>query len=175
MTPYLHLSLQAGDDMILKRMKRRHSRQHAIELCARLKAARPEFTFGADMIAGFPTETEDMHENSQAIISEIGIPWLHVFPYSAREGTPAAKMPPVKGDIIKARAKTLRETGEAENRAHIENRRGQIDAALFEETGLGRLPDFTLVKVDNPPAAGSFAKVQITGYDGGNGIGILHG
>ncbi len=171
MTPYLHLSLQAGDDMILKRMKRRHSRADAIALCARLKSARPEFTFGADMIAGFPTEDEAMFENSRAIISEIGIPWLHVFPYSAREGTPAAKMPPVKGDIIKARAKILRTEGETVRRAHIESRIGQIDEALFEETGLGRLSDFTLVSVDNPPPAGSFAKVELTGYEGGNAKG----
>ena len=175
MTPYLHLSLQAGDDMILKRMKRRHSRKDAIDLCASIKAARPEFTFGADMIAGFPTETEEMFNNSKAIISEIDIPWLHVFPYSAREGTPAAKMPPIKGDVIKARAKALRETGEAVKRSHIERRIGDIDEALFEGKGLGRLPDFTMIKVDNPPLAGSFAFVEITGYDGTNAIGILRG
>ncbi len=175
MTPYLHLSLQAGDDMILKRMKRRHSRSDAINLCARLQSARPEITFGADMIAGFPTETEDMFENSKSIISEIGIAWLHVFPYSAREGTPAAKMPPVKGDIIKARARILRDAGDAVRRSHIESRIGHIDEALFEATELGRLPDFTLVKVSSPPEAGSFAKVKLTGYDGENAIGILHG
>ncbi len=175
MTPYLHLSLQAGDDMILKRMKRRHSRQDAIELCAALKEARPEFTFGADMIAGFPTETDEMFENSKGIITQIDIPWLHVFPYSAREGTPAAKMPPIKGDVIKARAKALRETGEQVKRAHIEGRIGDLDEALFEGKGLGRLPDFTMIKVDNPPAAGSFANVEITGYDGTNAIGILRG
>ena len=171
MTPYLHLSLQAGDDMILKRMKRRHSRADAINLCERIKAARPGVTFGADMIAGFPTEDDTMFENSKAIISEIGIPWLHVFPYSAREGTPAAKMPPVKGNIIKARAKILREEGAAIKKTHIQNRIGQQDVALFEETGLGRLPDFTLVSVDNPPPAGSFAKVELTGYEGGNAKG----
>ncbi len=171
MTPYLHLSLQAGDDMILKRMKRRHSRDDAIELCRKLKAARPEFTFGADMIAGFPTEDEAMFEHSRAIISEIGIPWLHVFPYSAREGTPAAKMPPVEGTIIKSRAKILRAEGEAVREAHILGRIGQMDEALFEGTGLGRLPDFTLVSVDNPPAAGSFAKVELTGYESGNAKG----
>lgn len=171
MTPYLHLSLQAGDDMILKRMKRRHLRDDVIDLCKRIKQKRPEFTFGADMIAGFPTENEAMFENSKAIISEIGIPWLHVFPYSAREGTPAAKMPPVKGDVIKARAKALRAEGERVKQAHIEARIGQSDTALFEGTGLGRLPDFTLVSVDNPPPAGSFAKVELTGYEGGNAKG----
>ncbi|NNE58251.1 MAG: tRNA (N(6)-L-threonylcarbamoyladenosine(37)-C(2))-methylthiotransferase MtaB [Hellea sp.] len=175
MTPYLHLSLQAGDDMILKRMKRRHSRQDAIDLCQRIKQARPEFAFGADMIAGFPTEDETMFENSRTIISEIGIPWLHVFPYSAREGTPAAKMPSVKGDIIKARAKVLRGEGEAVKAAHIKARIGQVDEALFEDTGLGRLTDFTLVKIDGPPQGGAFAKVKLTGYDGENALGILHG
>ena len=165
MTPYLHLSLQAGDNMILKRMKRRHSREDAIELCRKLKTARPDFTFGADIIAGFPTENDAMFKNSKSIISEIGIPWLHVFPYSAREGTPAAKIPPVDGKTIKARAKILREEGAAVKAAHLISRIGDTDIALFEDTGLGRLPDFTLVKVDNPPKAGSLAKVDITGSD----------
>ena len=173
MTPYLHLSLQAGDDMILKRMKRRHSRADAISLCERLRDLRPNFTFGADIIAGFPTENEEMFENSRAIIAEIGIAWLHVFPYSAREGTPAAKMPPVKGDIIKKRAKILRDAGAAEKAAHITRRTGENDLALFEGTGLGRLPDFTLVKIDNPPPAGNFAKVILTGYDGTHATGRL--
>jgi threonylcarbamoyladenosine tRNA methylthiotransferase MtaB len=163
MTPYLHLSLQAGDDMILKRMKRRHSRAQAIELCQRLQAVRPEITFGADIIAGFPTETDVMFENSLSIISEIGIPWLHVFPYSARQGTPAAKIPPVDGNIIKARAKALREAGSTVKAAHLQSRIGDKAVALFEETGLGRLPDFSFVKVDTPPHAGSLARVRVTG------------
>ena len=162
MSPYLHLSLQAGDDMILKRMKRRHTRMQAVDLCSRLKAARPEFTFGADIIAGFPTETDEMFENSVSVVSEIGIPWLHVFPFSPREGTPAAKIPPVNGNIVKARAKALREAGAQEKTAHLQTRIGDEDLALFEETGLGRLPDFSMVKVDNPAAAGSLAKVRIT-------------
>lgn len=173
MTPYLHLSLQAGDNMILKRMKRRHSREDAITLCARLKALRPDFTFGADIIAGFPTEDEAMFENSKSIISEIGLPWLHVFPYSAREGTPAAKIPPVNGAAIKTRAKILRETGAVVKTAHLQSRIGDTDMALFEETGLGRLPDFTLAKVDNPPKAGSFAEIKITGANSDHVIGTL--
>ncbi len=173
MTPYLHLSLQAGDNMILKRMKRRHSREDAIALCQKLKDKRPEMTFGADIIAGFPTETEAMFENSRSIISEIGIAWLHVFPYSAREGTPAAKMPPVDGKRIKARARILREEGAQVKARHFQARLGQTDMALFEETGLGRLPDFTLVKVDNPPKSGSFAKIKITGADDDHAIGTL--
>jgi len=162
MSPYLHLSLQSGDDMILKRMKRRHTRAEAIDLCEQLRAARPEFTFGADIIAGFPTEDDAMFENSLSIISEIGIPWLHVFPFSPREGTPAAKIPPVNGTIVKARAKTLREAGAVIKTAHLQNRIGEEDVALFEETGLGRLPDFSMVKVDNPAAAGSLAHIRIT-------------
>lgn len=163
MTPYLHLSLQSGDTMILKRMKRRHSREDAINLCARLKAARPEITFGADLIAGFPTEDETMHENSRVIIGEIGIPWLHVFPFSPREGTPAAKILPVNGQIVKQRAKDLREAGAQAQAAHYQSRIGQTDTALFEDSGLGRLPDFSLVKVDNPPEGGSLASVRLTG------------
>lgn len=165
MTPYVHLSLQAGDTMILKRMKRRHSRESVLALCARLKSARPEITFGADIIAGFPTETHTMFENSKSIISEIGIPWLHVFPYSARKGTPAAQMPEVNASLIKARAKILRETGAAVKAAHLKSRIGHCDLALFEETGLGRLPDFTLVKVKAPPKGGTFARIKVTHSD----------
>lgn len=163
MTPYLHLSLQAGDTMILKRMKRRHSREDVLSLCERLTTARPEMTFGADIIAGFPTETDEMFENSRSIISEVGIPWLHVFPYSAREGTPAAKIKPVDGNIVKARAKILREEGARVKAAHLQTRIGDEDTALFEETGMGRLPDFSLIKVDTPPKSGSLARIKITG------------
>ena len=165
MTPYLHLSLQAGDDMILKRMARRHSRADVVSLCARLRAARPEITFGADMIAGFPTETNAMFETGKTIIAEIGIAWLHVFPYSAREGTPAAKMPPIKGDVIKARAKALRAEGARVKAAHLDARIGDIDSALFEADGTGRLPDFTRVTVDNPPKAGQFAQVKLISHE----------
>jgi len=178
MTPYVHLSLQAGDDMILKRMKRRHSRDEVIGLCRRLKSERPEICFGADMIAGFPTETEAMFENSRQIISEINIPWLHVFPYSSRTGTPAAKMPAVENKVIKARAKILRQEGDRAKIAHLVSRIGTTDMALFEEaapgkTRLGRLPDFTLVKVDNPPKAGSLHKVTVTAHKDMQAIGVL--
>ena len=162
MSPYLHLSLQSGDDMILKRMKRRHTRQDVIDLCQRLKQARPDFTFGADVIAGFPTETDEMFENSLTIISEISIPWLHVFPFSARAGTPAAKIPPIDGTVIKARAKTLREAGDQARARHLKTRIGSEDTALFEETGFGRLPDFSRIKVDNPASAASLARIRIT-------------
>ena len=162
MSPYLHLSLQSGDDMILKRMKRRHSRQDVIDLCQRLKQARPDFAFGADIIAGFPTETDEMFENSLTIISEISIPWLHVFPFSARAGTPAAKIPRIDGNVIKARAKTLREAGDQARARHLKTRIGSEDTALFEETGFGRLPDFSRIKVDNPASAASLARIRIT-------------
>lgn len=166
LTPYLHLSLQAGDDMILKRMKRRHSRQQAIDLCGALQERRPEITFGADMIAGFPTENDEMFENSHRIVAEIGIPWLHVFPYSAREGTPAAKIPPVDGNIVKARAKRLREAGKAAQASHLASRVGGTDTALFEADGRGRLPDFSFIRVPNPPRAGTLAAVSIdAAYD----------
>lgn len=172
MTPYLHLSLQAGDDMILKRMKRRHNRQDVVTLCERLQAIRPDITFGADIIAGFPTETEEMFENSHSIISEVSIPWLHVFPYSARVGTPAAKIKPVNGNIVKARAKALRDEGARIKSAHLQTRIGSKDIALFEETGLGRLPDFSMVKVDMPLKSGSLGAVKITGATPEHLIGI---
>jgi len=173
MTPYLHLSLQSGDNMILKRMKRRHNREDVLTLTATLRGARPEFTFGADIIAGFPTENINMFENSRKIISEIGIPWLHVFPYSPREGTPAAKMPPVTKTEIKRRAQILRSEGEQAKMAHITARIGQTDIALFEEGGLGRLSDFTLVRVDNAPKSGSLATINLKGYDGEYAVGEL--
>ncbi len=176
MMPYLHLSLQAGDDLTLKRMKRRHSRADVVRLCERLKTARPEISFGADIIAGFPTEDMVMFENSVSIIREINIPWLHVFPYSAREGTPAAKIPPIDGNIVKARAKILRETGAQIKAVHLKSRIGETDMALFEETGLGRLPDFSLIRVDNPPKSSSLAMVKITGSNGSELIGqIING
>ncbi|GLQ20653.1 tRNA (N(6)-L-threonylcarbamoyladenosine(37)-C(2))-methylthiotransferase MtaB [Algimonas porphyrae] len=174
-TPYLHLSLQAGDDMILKRMKRRHSRQQVVDLCAELQARRPEITFGADMIAGFPTEDDAMFDNSRTIVADIGIPWLHVFPYSAREGTPAARIPPVDGNIVKVRARLLREAGAAVKAAHLAARIGDTDTALFEENGQGRLPDFSLVRVDNPPPAGSLARVTVIGATDDHLMGSLHG
>jgi threonylcarbamoyladenosine tRNA methylthiotransferase MtaB len=175
MTPYLHLSLQSGDDMILKRMKRRHSRQQVIDLCTALQDRRPEITFGADIIAGFPTEDDAMFDNSHAIVSDIGIPWLHVFPYSAREGTPAAKIPPVDGNIVKARAKILRDAGAAAKAAHLASRVGDVDVALFEDTGHGRLPDFSLIRVDNPPPAGSLATVTVVEARTDHLIGSLYG
>jgi len=169
LTPYLHLSLQHGDNMILKRMKRRHSREDAITLCQRLRRVRPDISFGADIIAGFPTETEAMFENSLALVEECGLAWLHVFPYSARQGTPAAKMPQVNGAVIKERAARLRAAGTKTRAAFLKSRASGFDLALIEKGNLARLADFSPVKlpVHNVPA-GALRPVHITGYDDGH-------
>lgn len=146
--PHLHLSFQSGDDMILKRMKRRHSRQDAIDLCDRLRAARPEVAFGADLIAGFPTETEEMFANTLASVDECGIDYLHVFPYSPRPQTPAAKMPQVARDVVKARAARLREKGAERLGIRLDRHVGQTVMALVESGNRARLPDFSPVRID---------------------------
>ena len=146
--PHLHLSLQAGDDMILKRMKRRHSRADAINLCNRLRAARPEIAFGADLIAGFPTETDEMFANTLASVDECGIDYLHVFPYSPRPQTPAAKMPQVARDVVKARAARLREKGVERLSLRLDRHAGQAVMALVESGNRARLPDFAPVRIE---------------------------
>ena len=174
LTPYLHLSLQHGDNMILKRMKRRHSREDAITLCKRLRRVRPDISFGADIIAGFPTETEEMFENSVRLVEQCGLAWLHVFPYSARQGTPAAKMPQVNGKTIKDRAKRLREAGQKTRNAFLQSRAHGHDLALIEKGNLARLADFSPVILPghNIPA-GRLRPVRITGYGDGNLLGEL--
>lgn len=168
LTPYLHLSLQAGDNMILKRMKRRHSREEAIELCAALKAARPGIAFGADLIAGFPTETEAMFENSLALVEDCDLSYLHVFPYSARQGTPAERMPPVAPATIKARAARLRAAGEAALQRHLQRHVGTQSAVLVERSGFGRLADFSPVNLasDVPARPGAILPVKINSHNG---------
>jgi threonylcarbamoyladenosine tRNA methylthiotransferase MtaB len=146
--PHLHLSFQSGDDMILKRMKRRHSRADAIRLCHRLRAARPEMAFGADLIAGFPTETDEMFANTCRSVDECGIDYLHVFPYSPRPGTPAAKMPQVARDVVKARAAKLREKGMARLALRLDKHVGKTTFALVEAGNRARLPDFSPVKIE---------------------------
>ncbi len=146
LTPHLHLSLQAGDDLILKRMKRRHGRADSVRFCHELRRLRPDLVFGADLIAGFPTETETMFENTLRLIEDCGLTWLHVFPFSARPGTAAAKMPPVAGDIVKDRARRLRDAGEAALRRHHAGQIGRVLRVLTERGGLGRAADFTLVR-----------------------------
>jgi threonylcarbamoyladenosine tRNA methylthiotransferase MtaB len=151
LTPHLHLSLQAGDDMILKRMKRRHARADAVDLCARLRRLRPDVVFGADLIAGFPTETDAMFENTLRLVEDCGLTYLHVFPFSARPGTPAAKMPAVAGQIIKERARRLRESGAAALERHHARQIGRVLHVLTERGGLGRAADFTCVRTDGAP------------------------
>jgi threonylcarbamoyladenosine tRNA methylthiotransferase MtaB len=164
--PYLHLSLQAGDDMILKRMKRRHSRADALKLIADVRAVRPDTAFGADFIAGFPTETEAMFENTIRLVEEAGLSFLHVFPYSARPGTPAARMPPVKGPVIKARAARLRATGDAALAQHLERQVGRTLRGLVERPGVARAEDFTEIAFTGAAEVGRVQPLRVTGHDG---------
>jgi threonylcarbamoyladenosine tRNA methylthiotransferase MtaB len=153
--PHLHLSFQSGDDMILKRMKRRHSRADAVSLCHRLREARPDMAFGADLIAGFPTETDAMFENTLKSVDECGIDYLHVFPYSPRPGTPAAKMPQVARDVIKARAARLREKGVERLALRLDRHVGATKLGLVEKGGRARLSDFSPIRIDGEaPEAG---------------------
>jgi len=163
--PHLHLSLQAGDDMILKRMKRRHLRDDSIRFCEEVRRLRPDIVFGADMIAGFPTETEAMFENSLKIVEECGLTHLHVFPFSPREGTPAARMPQVDGRAIKERAARLRAAGEAAYQRHLDRLVGTSQSILVERDGLGRTEGFTLAAIDGG-TPGSILAATITGHDG---------
>ena len=163
--PHLHLSLQSGDDMILKRMKRRHLRDQSIQFCADVRRLRPDIVFGADIIAGFPTETDEMFENSIRIVEECGLTHLHVFPFSPREGTPAARMPQVRRDIVKQRAARLRAAGDVAYTRHLESLMGSRQKVLVEREGLGRTEGFTLVGLDRG-TAGEILEVDIAGHDG---------
>lgn len=165
--PHLHLSLQSGDNMILKRMKRRHSREQAIDLCQRVRAARPDVAFGADIIAGFPTETEEMFENSLAIVDEAGLSWLHVFPFSPRQGTPAARMPQLPREEVKARAARLRAKGAAAEAALLKGLIGRTEDAILESGGRARLGNFAPVRVTAPGQVGDILKLRITGLEDG--------
>ena len=164
--PYLHLSLQAGDDMILKRMKRRHLRADALKLVAEVRAVRPDTAFGADLIAGFPTETEAMFENTLKLVEEAGLAFLHVFPFSARPGTPAARMPKVKGDAVKARAARLRAAGDAALARHLAAQVGRTLKGLVERPGVARAEDFTEIAFAGEAAVGEVAALHVTGHDG---------
>jgi len=164
--PYLHLSLQAGDDMILKRMKRRHLRADALKLISDVRAVRPDVAFGADFIAGFPTETEAMFENTLSLVEEAGLAFLHVFPYSARPGTPAARMPAVKGDVVKARAARLRAAGDAALSRHLDRQVGRTLAGLVERPGLARAEDFTEIAFTGEAPVGGVVDLIVTGHDG---------
>ncbi len=161
--PHLHLSLQAGDDMILKRMKRRHLRDDAIKFCEDARALRPDIVFGADIIAGFPTETDAMFENSLRLIDDCGLTFLHVFPYSARKGTPAAKMPPVRGPVIKARAAQLRAAGNTALQRHLAAQIGQTHSVLMESPRMGRTGQFTEVDFAADQPEGQIVTARIIG------------
>jgi threonylcarbamoyladenosine tRNA methylthiotransferase MtaB len=165
--PHLHLSLQAGDDMTLKRMKRRHSRADSIEFCDYIRELRPDMVFGADLIAGFPTETDEMFEQTLSIIEACGLTYLHVFPYSAREGTPAARMPQVHGKIIKARAARLRAQGAHALEKHLHSQLGAEHHVLMETQTRGRTPHFTPVTLNTPAQPGDIIAARMTGYEKG--------
>ncbi|WBU63424.1 tRNA (N(6)-L-threonylcarbamoyladenosine(37)-C(2))-methylthiotransferase MtaB [Paracoccus aerodenitrificans] len=164
--PHLHLSLQAGDDMILKRMKRRHLRDDAIRFCEDARRLRPEIVFGADIIAGFPTETDAMFESSLKLVEDCGLTFLHVFPYSARQGTPAARMPAVDGQKIKHRAARLRGAGDVALRRHLDAQTGRRHRILTEGPRVGRTEQFTEVSFDRDMPEGCLTEITVTGNDG---------
>ena len=171
--PHLHLSLQAGDDMILKRMKRRHLREDAIRFCQDMRTARADVVYGADIIAGFPTETDAMFENSLKLVDDCGLTFLHVFPFSPRQGTPAAKMPQLDRRTVKARADRLREKGRDALTKHLQAQAGTVQPVLIERVsdGLarGRIPTYTEVAVPvsgNGPETGAIVPIAITGHEG---------
>ncbi|MCP5381495.1 MAG: tRNA (N(6)-L-threonylcarbamoyladenosine(37)-C(2))-methylthiotransferase MtaB [Kordiimonadaceae bacterium] len=173
MMPHLHLSLQSGDNMILKRMKRRHSREDSIEFCNAVLKARPDVVFGADIIAGFPTETEEMFENSMALVEDCNLTYLHVFPYSEREGTPAAKMPQLDRTIRKERAARLRKLGEAKVDEYLKKSIGNLVNILIEKNvksenaAIGHTEHFAPAKITGSHTVGHIAKAIVTGYQDG--------
>ncbi|AWN47933.1 tRNA (N(6)-L-threonylcarbamoyladenosine(37)-C(2))-methylthiotransferase MtaB [Methylobacterium terrae] len=164
--PHLHLSLQAGDDLILKRMKRRHGRDDAIRFCAEIRALRPDAVFGADLIAGFPTETEAQFARSLALVEECGLAQLHVFPYSPRPGTPAARMPQVAPAAIRERAARLREAGTAALARRLDREVGATRRVLAERGGTGRTEGFLPVRLPEGVEAGALVELRMAGHDG---------
>lgn len=164
--PHLHLSLQHGHDMILKRMKRRHSRADAIAFCDEARRLRPEIAFGADIMAGFPTETDEMHAANLSLIDACGLTHVHVFPYSPRPMTPAAKMPPVDGPTIKARAAELRARGTQALAASLDTHVGHTVRLLAEREHEGHTDDFASIRLSHAVAPGSIIEAQVTGRDG---------
>ncbi|WP_016770153.1 tRNA (N(6)-L-threonylcarbamoyladenosine(37)-C(2))-methylthiotransferase MtaB [Rickettsia sibirica] len=163
--PHFHISLQAGDDMILKRMKRRHNRANVIEFCRKLRAIRPEVSFGADIIAGFPTETPEMFENTRKLISEAELQYLHVFPYSEREGTPAARMPQVPKNIRKERAAILRQEGQNQLTEFFKKHIGQKVELLVENNNIAHTENFIPVKLDKPLEIGQIFKAKLVAIE----------
>jgi threonylcarbamoyladenosine tRNA methylthiotransferase MtaB len=170
--PHLHLSLQAGDDLVLKRMKRRHSRADALSVCRRARDLRPGIALGADLIAGFPTESEAMFGRTLALVDEAALDYLHVFPFSARPGTPAARMPQVPGGAIRERAARLRAGGAAALARALRARVGGIADVLVERPGFGRSEHYAPVRFSGPGAAGAVARIALTGADGETLLGV---
>jgi threonylcarbamoyladenosine tRNA methylthiotransferase MtaB len=164
--PHLHLSLQSGDDLILKRMKRRHTREQAIAFCDQVRRLRPDVVFGADVIAGFPTETDAMFARSLDLVDACKLTQLHVFPFSARPGTPAARMPQLNRDIVKQRARRLREKGEAALARHLDAQVGSRRLVLTERGGVGHTEQFTAVRLAAPVAPGAILDLTMMGHDG---------
>jgi threonylcarbamoyladenosine tRNA methylthiotransferase MtaB len=173
LAPHLHLSLQAGDDMILKRMKRRHLRADALRLIEAVRAVRPDTAFGADLIAGFPTETDEMFENTLSLVDEAQLSYLHVFPFSPRPRTPAARMPQLERAVVKARAERLRRAGDAALIRHLDRQVGRTLNGLVEREGLARAEDFTEVAFDGAVQPGSIVALKITAHDDKRAIGSL--
>jgi threonylcarbamoyladenosine tRNA methylthiotransferase MtaB len=164
--PHLHLSLQAGDDLILKRMKRRHLRADAVAFCEKVRRLRPDVVLGADIIAGFPTETEDMFARSLDLVDECGLTHLHVFPFSPRPGTPAQRMPQLPRALVKDRARRLRDKGDAALRRHLDAQVGRRHRVLTESPALGRTEHFTPVRLDGRAAPGAIVDLAVAGHDG---------
>ena len=173
LAPYLHLSLQHGDDMILKRMKRRHSRADSIKLVETVRKARPDIAFGADMIAGFPTETDEMFANAVSLVDACDLSYLHVFPYSPRPQTPAAKMPQVAKPLIKARAAQLRAKGTEALTRHLERQTGRTLSCIVEKPGFARAADFTEVVFDGEATVGALADIVIHGANEKHALGTI--
>lgn len=165
--PHLHLSLQAGDDMILKRMKRRHLRADAIAFCNEARRLRPDMVFGADIIAGFPTESDAMFENSLRLVEDCGLTFLHVFPFSPRKGTPAARMPQLPGPVIRERAARLRAAGDLALAAHLAAQQGMEHQVLIEAPDMGRTAQFTETRFTMPQTVGAIISARIVGHEGG--------
>jgi threonylcarbamoyladenosine tRNA methylthiotransferase MtaB len=161
--PHLHLSLQAGDDLVLKRMKRRHGRADAVAFCASVRAARPDAVFGADLIAGFPTETEAMFARSLALVEDCGLTWLHVFPFSPRAGTPAARMPQVPPAVARERAERLRAAGAAAVAQHFAAMAGARVRLLMERPDFGRTEGFAPVRLAAGAEPGAIVEARVTG------------
>ena len=171
--PHFHLSLQSGDDLILKRMKRRHSRAEAVAFCDNVRRLRPDAVFGADIIAGFPTETEAAFENSLKLVEDCGLTFLHVFPFSPRPGTPAARMPQLPRETVRERARRLREAGTCALARFLDSEIGRTRDILVESDGTGRTPHYASVRFAGEALPGTFRRIEITGRGSDHLLGVV--